>query len=199
MQERRKLSDILHGSDRDKLAQAWKDAKADDDFAPLPSGEYVANVIDGTPFTAKSGTAGYKLTFQVAEGEHAGRRFWDDIWLTANSAPLAKRDLAKLGVPVTGTLDDTIHYLDTHPLPQGIRCKVRLALRKDDSGAEYNRVRSFDVTGIDPQEPEPFAPADNAEPTADGDAPAGRNGEGKELFPFGANAGRNNGPYGEGR
>lgn len=189
MQERKKLSDILHGSDRDKLAKAWTEAKAADDFSPLPSGEYVAIITDGACATAKSGTLGYKLSFQVCEGEHAGRRFWHDIWLTEAAMSMAKRDLGKLGIQDLDQLD--------RPLPVGIRCRVKLTLRKDDSGAEFNRVRAFEVIGIDP--PDPFAPADSAGPPSDDGPQPIANGGAKELFPFGANAAAVSGPYAEGR
>ena len=57
---------------------------------------------------------------------------------------MAKRDLAKLGVTALEQLE--------RPLPPGIRCKVKLALRRDDDGTEYNRVKTFEVVGIDPPE-----------------------------------------------
>ena len=65
---------------------------------------------------------------------------------------MAKRDLAKLGVTALEQLE--------RPLPPGIRCRVKLTLRNDDDGSEYNRVKTFEVVGIDPPEVDPFAPAD---------------------------------------
>ena len=44
--------------------------------------------------------------------------------------------------------------------------EVRLALRKDDDGFEYNRVRKFEVLGIDEPEKDPFAPDAEPESTA---------------------------------
>jgi hypothetical protein len=152
MNHNNRLSDILANGNRDSLAQAWDTTKAAEDFAPLPSGEYVAHVIGGELSTSRHATPGYKLTFKVIEGEHVGRQFWHDLWLTPAALPMAKRDLAKIGVTVLEQLEQ--------PLPQGIRCKVKLALRKDDGGVEHNKVRSFEVIGIDPPEAEPFAPVD---------------------------------------
>jgi len=40
----------------------------------------------------------------------------------------------------------------------GMRCKVRVALRKDDDGTERNRVVWFSVVGIDKTEVDAFAP-----------------------------------------
>ena len=149
-----RLSDILANGNRDQLTQAWDTTKAAEDFAPLPAGDYVAHVIAGELFTSRqNATPGYKLTFKVIEGEHVGRQFWHDVWLTPAALPMAKRDLGKLGIAALEQLEK--------PLPQGIRCKVKLVLRKDDDQAEYNRVRSFDVLGIDRPEADPFAPMDS--------------------------------------
>ena len=164
-----RLSDILANGNRTELTQAWESTKPAEEFAPLPSGEYVAHVISGELFTARQNhTPGYKLTFKVIEGPLAkdtGRQFWHDLWLTEPALPMAKRDLAKLGITTLQQLDQ--------PLPQGIRCRVKLALRRDDAGAEYNRVRSFQVIGIDKPEVDVFAPVDAPAPESpDGGAGA---------------------------
>lgn len=157
MNERKKLADILAGPGTAALAESWGKTEAAKDFVPLPKGEYDAVVIDGALFTAKTGTPGYKLTFEVDGGEYAGRRFWHDVWLTPAAMPLAKRDLTKLGVSRLDQLEK--------PLPARFRCRVKLALRKEDDGTERNRVMRFEVTGAEP--PDAFAPP----------APAGEEGK----------------------
>lgn len=163
---RKSLTDILRAGNGDSLRKLWETTTAAEEFAPLPAGEYVAHVTAVELFNSKSNnTPGVKLTFKVVEGEYAGRLFWHDSWLTAAALPQAKRDLGKLGVTSLDVLDK--------PLPKGIRCAVKVGLRKDDDGTERNRVRSFDVIGIDPPEVDPFAPQDGegeaAEPTGDVD------------------------------
>lgn len=153
-----KLSDILANRDGDELRRAWKTTEAADDFAPLPRGEYVAHIIASELFNSRDkGTPGFKLTFKVIEGAHAGRQFWFDIWLTPAALPMAKRDLGKLGV-------DNLDQLD-QPVPRGIRCSVKLAFRRDDDGTEYNRVQNFLVLGIDEPTRDPFAPVEDGAPT----------------------------------
>lgn len=143
-----KLTDLFtNDTKKDEISKAFDSATAAGDFEPLPAGVYVAHVINGELTNAKSGTAGYKLTFRIIEGEHANRQFWHDIWLTPAAIPMAKRDLGKLGVTKLEQLEN--------PLPTGIRCECKLVKRKSDEGTEYNRVRRFDVLGID------------ADPTAD--------------------------------
>ncbi len=157
MNERKKLTDILHGSDHDVLAKAWRETEAAVEMGPLPSGEYVARIIAGELVTSRTkSTPGYRLTFRVLGGDYVGRRFWSEIWLTPAALPMAKRDLAKLGVQSFDQLDK--------PIPQGIRCQVKLALRKNEQGDEYNAVKTFTVIGIDAPETDPFAPLMNGGP-----------------------------------
>jgi hypothetical protein len=161
---RKLLSEILHGSDEDRIRDAWARTEAAEDYGtPLPSGEYTCHVVGCDPFNARQkGTPGVRLAFKVIEGEHAGRRAWHDCWLTEAALPQTKRDLAKLAVTTLDQLE--------RPLPQGIRCVVKLALRKDDDGTERNRVRSFQVVGLDEPEVDAFAPAENPPQPGSGDA-----------------------------
>ncbi|QDS86103.1 hypothetical protein EC9_02610 [Rosistilla ulvae] len=146
------LSDILAGSGGGDIRDLWDSTEAAGEMGPLPPGEYIAHIIAGELETSRTNsTPGYKLTFSVIEGDYIGRRFWLDCWLTPAALPQTKRDVAKLGVKSLEQLE--------RPLPRGIRCKCKLALRKDDNGDERNRVKSFDVVGIDPPEVDPFAPA----------------------------------------
>lgn len=152
---RRRLSDILNGG-ADSLRSQWTATAAAGDFKPLPAGTYSARIVSGELSKAKSGTPGYKLCFKVLEGEHAERLLWHDVWLTPPALPMAKRDLGKLGITDVEQLEN--------PLPPGIRCAVKLTLRREDDGTEHNRVRSFEVIGIDadPTADAEFAPADEA-------------------------------------
>jgi hypothetical protein len=177
MTERKKLSDILHGSSRDALAKQWKKTEAAEELAPLPPGEYSFRILSGELFTAKQGTPGYKLTLEVSEGEHEGRRCWHNVWLTQAALPLAKRDLGKIGVTDLEQLE--------RPLPPGILIRAKIALRKNDDGSEHNRVIRFEPAGVEP--------GDAFEPTPKNYV----NGE-SESLPFGTAQARNGmapGPY----
>ena len=156
MAERKKLSDILLNSERDRIAGIWASAKPADDLKPIPPGEYRCRVMEGALFNAKGGTPGYKLTLEVREGEHAGRRLWHDIWLSEAAISLAKRDLGKLGVTSLEQLE--------RPLPEGIIVTAKVALRRGDSGEEFNRITRFEVVAVEPPAPEPYAPKTTGEP-----------------------------------
>lgn len=145
-----KLSDILAASNGGNINDLWKSTAAADDFAPLPPGSYVCRLTSGELRQAKTGTPEYVLTFRVIEGEYAKRQVWHSLFLTSAALPMAKRDLGKLGVTTLEQLEG--------PLPKGIRCRVQVTLRKDDNNVEHNRVRSFEVIGIDPPDVDAFAP-----------------------------------------
>jgi len=147
---RKSLSDILGGDNAARLQVSWDEAEVAADLKPLPSGEYTARVLSGELFNARSGTPGYKLTMEVTEGEHAGRKLWHDVWLTPPAMPMTKRDLGKLGITDFDQLDS--------PLPAGMLVRVKVALRRDEDGTEFNRVKTFDFIGVekgDAFEPEP--------------------------------------------
>lgn len=160
-----KLSDILQNGQADAIREAWDSTAAAGELEPLPPGEYIAHIVAGTLENAKTrGTPGFKMTFRVCEGPHAGRQFWHDIWLTEAALPMAKRDFAKIGITSLAQLEN--------PLPRGIRCKCKLTLQRADDGAEFNRVRSFLVVGIDEPEADAFAPDDGTPPGTPPGTPA---------------------------
>jgi hypothetical protein len=152
---RKKLTDILLNSDREKLGLAWDSTKAAEDLKPLPPAEYRCRVASGELFNARSGNPGYKLKLVVMDGEHVDRLIWLDFWLTEAALPMTKRDLGKLGIVSLEQLE--------RPLPDGIIVRAKVALRRDDDGTEYNRVTRLDLVDIERPEPEPFAPT-NGEP-----------------------------------
>jgi hypothetical protein len=150
MAERKRLSDILLNSERERLGRVWDTTAPADDLKPLPPGEYRCRVADGALFTARSGTPGYKVTLEVLDGDHAGRRVWLDVWLSEAALPMAKRDLAKLGI-------DRPEQLES-PLPPGLIVAAKVALRRGEDGQESNRVTRFELVAVEPPGPDPFAP-----------------------------------------
>jgi hypothetical protein len=79
-------------------------------------------------------TNGYKVTFQVTEGDRRGCRCWKDFWLTGAALPMTKRDLAKFGITDLAQLE--------RPLPEGITARVTVRLRMGDNNTQYNEIRS---------------------------------------------------------
>ena len=150
----------------DSILDGWDDIKAADDFGtPLPAGKYICVWRKGEICASKKGTQSYKLTFEIENGDHAGRKIWCDIWLTAASRTIAKRDLAKLGIT------NPKEQLNA-PIPRWLRVAVWVGIQKTDDGTERNTVTKFEVLEKFEPEADPFAPQDEpATPAADPFAP----------------------------
>lgn len=174
-----KLTDILREQDKlDDIAAAWKTTEAAGEFDTLPRGEYVADITKGDAIESRTkGTPGYRLTFEVVEGDHAGSRFWHECWFIEAAMSRTKRDLAKLGVAELSQLE--------RPLPAVFRCKVKLAVRRDDDGNESNRVRRFEVLDVIKPEADDFAPEPSADASGGGVDHDGSRFTGGDTFPAG--------------
>jgi hypothetical protein len=150
-----KLSDILNGN-FPNLKAVWKATVAAGEFGPIPAGVYVCHVTDGVLVESRSNrTPGYKIEFTVIDGPYKGRKLWLDCWLTEEAMAYTRRDLEKLGIAELEQLEQ--------PLPKWIRCNVKVVVRREDNGMEWNHVKQFDVVGIDEPIPDPFAPQADGE------------------------------------
>lgn len=133
---RPRLGEIARGGLESLKAQfASAQAVASD---PLPAGIYRCLAAEGRLFTSQVNcTPGYKLTWQVVEGPHTGRRLWQDLWLTPDALGRTKYDLLALGITELEQLEQS--------LPPGLIADVVVTLRSGDDGVQFNRVRSFCV------------------------------------------------------
>ncbi len=163
MENRKTLTQILSGGSggNNWINNNWNDIPPAPDFgSPIPPGKYTAHLRKLELFQAKKGTPGVKLHFEIIEGEHKGRLAWHDVWLTEAAKRQTVRDLGKLGIANTAKLEA--------PIPRWIRCLITLVVGKSDLGVEFNRVRTFEVVGIDKPETDSFAtdPDQEGGPTA---------------------------------
>lgn len=152
MNSGRRLSDLIQNNERSTLEQAWSETAPAAAPGPLPAGAYDCRILAGELSQARTGTPSYKLTLEVLDGENTGGRIWHDLWLTQKAMARTKRDLAKLGIREFTQLDQ--------PLPRGITVRANVVLRRQDDGREHNRVRDFEVIGIEEASPDPFAPVE---------------------------------------
>lgn len=147
--KRPRLRDIVRGNAAD-FNRTWNETEASSGFDPLPPGVYRALITDGRLFTSKTNaTPGFKITFEVIDPPHAGRKVWHDVWLSSKALSMAKAELAKLGVVRADQLEQ--------PLPTGLIADVQVVVRTADDGTTFNRVRSFKVV-------ESGVPADDYRP-----------------------------------
>ena len=144
------------GGAADSLRKQFEGADAAADSHVVPPGVYRCLVLKGELRQSRQGTAGYRVTFCVDDGEFRGARLYLDCWLTEKAMPMSKRDLLKLGVTSVSQLEQ--------PLSQGLVADVTVVRYQDDEGAEHNRVRTFAVVDR------------RRDPTADEDFPSAVNG-----------------------
>jgi hypothetical protein len=66
-----------------------RDAEPQESYDPIPSGEYVAQVVDSDIKDTKNGTGKYiKLTWEIIDGEYTGRKLFENYNII-NSNPQA--------------------------------------------------------------------------------------------------------------
>lgn len=82
------------------------DAEAQTDIGKLPTGEYVAQIIDSDLKPTKAGGQYLELTYEVTEGQYKGRKHWERLNLdnaNAQTVEIANRQFASVreatGVP----------------------------------------------------------------------------------------------------
>ncbi|MDA9858736.1 DUF669 domain-containing protein [Rubripirellula sp.] len=123
------------------------------DFQPLPAGEYVAVITDSEMKPTKTGNGNYlQLTFQIVEGEHANRLIWVRLNLdnpNATAVDIARRELSSICRSV-GVLVPT-DSSDLHNLP--LQILVGLKRRKDTDELQ-SEVKQYAKVGAS-AEPKP--------------------------------------------
>ena len=114
------------------------------EYKPLPPGIYSARVKSGEFTSTKTGSDAYKMRFEIAEGEQAGKTV-QRIWtITPKSATYVRRDLLPFGLTTPEQL--------LSPFPElGKEYFVRLvvALQRSDIGTEYNDIKKIDLIRIE--------------------------------------------------
>ena len=126
---------------------------------PVPAGDYTAIVTNSEMKPNKAGTGEYlSLTFQIADGDHAGRFVWANLNLVhpnEKAVAIARAELAGLckAVGVLNPKDSA----DLHNMP----VLIRVAVDKDRDGNPRNVVKGFKPAASEAasQPPKPAAPA----------------------------------------
>jgi hypothetical protein len=133
------------------------------DFEPLPEGPYLAVITDSEMKDNKAGTGQFlKLTFEVQDGPHKGRKLWAQLNLhhpNETAVRIARAELSAIcrAVDVMAPKDSS----ELHDLPLVIKVRCR---KREDNGDITNEVK-----GYSRQEP--------ARPEAAALAPSKKNGK----------------------
>src|SRR5262245_53273767 len=105
-----------------------------DEFEPIPAGDYLAQIIDSEIVDTKSGSGQMlKLTFEILSGALEGRKLWERLNIVnanADAQRIAQQQLKKLCDALgAGAIADS-EELHFQPL------MIQVAIRQDKSG-EY--------------------------------------------------------------
>jgi len=111
-------------------------------FDALPAGEYTAIITESAMNPTKAGTGEYlKLTFEIVDGEHKGRKLWENLNLdnpSKQAVEIAKANLSAIcrAIGVLNPGDST----SLHNLP--LTVVVRQEKDKDSSEIR-NRIKGY--------------------------------------------------------
>lgn len=129
------------------------EAEAQQDFAPIPSGEYLAQITDSDMKPTKKNDGQYlELEYVVLDGEYKGRKVWARLNLdnqNAQTVEIANRQMAAIR-EATGVLNprdsQELHYkphvIRVELIPAGTTQKNGYTTTKDNN--EVKGWRSAD-------------------------------------------------------
>lgn len=156
-------------ADFDDALEMFESTEVSPDVAlgPIQPGRYKARLVAGALEKSRTGNACFALRWEIADGEHAGRRLVSRHWLTPKAIQRAKAELVALGI--FGE-----HLRGAAPLPD-VAAELSVASRADDAGDLYNEVRRVRPVEVKapPEAGAPVAdvtPVDSAGPEAADDA-----------------------------
>ena len=115
-------------------------------FDPLPDGWYPARVNKIEQRTSGAGNTYLNFEYEIAEGDHSGRKVWDGFHLwhpSAQTVQISQRRISALfkaaGFSALGNPDDL----------QGVEVQVRVRVRAASNGYDpSNEVRDYRSAGL---------------------------------------------------
>jgi len=75
------------------------------EYNPVPDGKYLVRVHNVESSQTVAGDPMWKVTLQVVDGTHAGRRIFDNLVFSSAALTRAKHICSALGLDVSGSLD----------------------------------------------------------------------------------------------
>ena len=108
-----------------------------DNYTPIPPGEYTVRVIDSEVRESKAGNPMARFTFEVMGPTHSGRKLWDQFVLNNEVALRRLKTLAS----VAGHRNPNF-IRDTEEL-HGLTCMVKVAIEEQEGYEPKNIIKSF--------------------------------------------------------
>jgi len=81
------------------------------DFSPIPDGKYLCKLIEIEESETQNGDEMWKLRFEVAQGDHAGRLIFDNLVFSEAAMKRVKLICSRLGVDTSGEIELTPEML----------------------------------------------------------------------------------------
>lgn len=130
-------------------------------FELLPPGEYTAQIIESEMATTRAGDGQMlKLTLEITEGAHQGRRLWDNLNLVnrnPQTEEIARRTLSAI-CHATGKLQVSDSE-ELHFIPMVVKVEVEADSRDKDllpaERRKQNKVKGYKAAGNAPQAARP--------------------------------------------
>jgi hypothetical protein len=123
------------------------------EFEPVPSGKYLAVIIDSEEKPNKAGTGSYlQLTFQVIEGEFKNRLIWARLNLenpNQTAVKIAQAELSAICRAVGVMQPEVSQDLHDIPLVISVKCKKR----KDAADELTNEIKGYFKRETTPTQP----------------------------------------------
>lgn len=121
------------------------------EFVPLPEGEYIAIIEDSEMRATKAGTGNYlSLTLQIVEGDHTGRKLFDNLNLdnpNPQTVEIAQRTLSSICHAVGELAVNDSEQLHNKAM------MIKVGFQKDNK--DRNQVKSYKKLegGVAPVQP----------------------------------------------
>lgn len=117
-------------------------------YERIPDGEYIANLADITVGESKSERPMVTFTFEITEGEYAGKNHKKFLMLSGNNESQTRQylnrfstEIKKLGVDTSKGFNNAIEQLPDHI---NTECKIKIETTVSKQGKEYINT-SFEV------------------------------------------------------
>ncbi|WP_020476357.1 hypothetical protein [Zavarzinella formosa] len=132
-----KYSNILGGGGNDQRKKFFETPL--EGIGPVPHGKYRCRVTKGENWQSAKGTDGYRLTFEVIEGELTGRKFWKTYYFTEAALAYSRVELAKFGIV------EEHHCMEPFPGDKAIQCTVFVIVSASERGEQNDVARITDI------------------------------------------------------
>ena len=112
-------------------------------FTLLPPGEYHVGIMNSELKNTRAGGSMLCFTYEVMEGDYQGRKVWDNLNLWHTNPKTVEIAMRQLKSIATASGYPNPNYIPDSSELHGREMNIRLAVRKDDSGNEFQDIKAY--------------------------------------------------------